>query len=108
MRKPPPKRPPRERYPGLARLCGSYLHEDLAVTDGSVDAALARFAREVAPAVRSRCVADLTRVLSEVRGERALEAVLEGLDCAHRPRGGRQAARAWLERVLHALRTTPR
>lgn len=105
---PAPERPLRERYPGLARLCGSYLHQDVAVTDGSVEAAVARFVREVAPEVRTRCADDVRRLLSEAPGERALKAALSALDCAHQPRGGRRATRIWLEGVRRALRATPR
>ncbi len=98
---------PRERFPALARLCGAYLHEDLAVTDGSPEAAVARFAREVPPALRERWRRDLRDLLAAARGERALDAALAALGCAHRPRGRRRALRRFLERVGGAL-TPPR
>lgn len=96
-------RPAAERFPALARLCGAYLHEDLRVTDGTVEAAVARFAREVAPEVRRRCAHEVSRLLAATRGERALDALLAELGASERPRGGRRAARAWLEQVRRRL-----
>lgn len=96
-----------QRYPGLRRLCGAYLHEDHAVTDSSPEAAVERFAREVAPDVRAQALGDVVHLLSTRRGERALRAALADLGCAYEPRQGRRATRAWLTRVRRVLARRP-
>lgn len=91
---------PVTEYPALARLIGAYLHEDRDAADASDAAAVRRFAREVAPAVRRAARQDITRLLATTRTDRALDAVLRELGAAGRPKSG---LRRWLHGLLAPL-----
>lgn len=100
--------PPAERYPGLARLFGAYVHQDYDLDGPTPDAAVRRFADEVDPSVRAAAHRELGALLAAAPGEARLEALLDALGCGHRPRGGAAPARAWLRHVRTLLAASAR
>jgi len=92
-----------DRYPRLGRLFAAYLNQDWDVHGETPYGAVRAYASASKAAERREAVAEIARLLAEFRGEKALDAALDGLLCGYAPSADGTTAKAFLGRVRRLL-----
>lgn len=98
-------RPP--LYPGLARLCQAYLHEDFTLDPGSWQAAVQQFLILESPAVVAQARAETAALMHRRLSDKELSDLFKAIGSRYWPAGDGTSFGIWVRDLATALQGTP-